>query len=398
MPRARAAEMYLTIVFLALIGSAGLIQTAAELRDGVRPGALELFDRPPSARNLREFEQALDRDSLVMGRLRPWMQDARFSLLADAGEKAVVGRNGWLFYGPSVRYATERPESAGQKGQASDPLPAIQSFHDHLSARGIRLIIVPVPNKESIYPEMLSRRAVPAGVVVCRPTRSVLDRLRQAGIEVVNLFEAFRQAKDAQSPTDRRRFYLEQDSHWTPEGVVVAVKAVARQIRERGETKLGNVEYDVRPGPVERLGDLLQMLRVPRIERATVPEHIACEQVVRRDNGRLYQDAPDSTILVLGDSFLRIYEQDAPRAAGFVAHLARALGQPLSSLQSDGGASTLVRQELNRRPRLLVSKSLVIWEFVERDIREGTEGWQVIPLPEAVTEQGRDRQGTNRAP
>jgi hypothetical protein len=161
---------------------------------------------------------------------------------------------------------------------------------------------------------------------------------------------------------------------------------------------VGNVEYDVRPAVVERLGDLLQMLRVPRIERTTVPEHIACEQVVRRDNGRLYQDAPDSRILVLGDSFLRIYEQDEPRSAGFVAHLARALGQPLSSLQSDGGASTLVRQELNRRPRLLVNKNLVIWEFVERDIRDGTEGWQVIPLPEAVTERGRYRQGTNRAP
>jgi hypothetical protein len=24
---------------------------------------------------------------------------------------------------------------------------------------------------------------------------------------------------------------------------------------------------------------------------------------------------------------------------------------------------------------------VVVWEFVERDIRFGTEGWQVIPLP-----------------
>ena len=63
-----------------------------------------------------------------------------------------------------------------------------------------------------------------------------------------------------------------------------------------------------------------------------------------------YQDDPDAEILVLGDSFLRIYQQDEPGAAGFIAHLAQELQQPLTSLVNDGGASTLVRQELYRRP------------------------------------------------
>jgi len=85
-----------------------------------------------------------------------------------------------------------------------------------------------------------------------------------------------------------------------------------------------------------------------------------------------------------GDSFLRIYEQDEPTAAGFIAHLARELKQPLASIINDGGASTLVRQELYRRRNLLKNKRLVIWEFVERDIRYGTEGWQVIPLPPKI--------------
>ena len=59
---------------------------------------------------------------------------------------------------------------------------------------------------------------------------------------------------------------------------------------------------------------------------------------------------PESEVLILGDSFLRIYEQDEPGSAGFIAHLARELGQPLTSIVNDGGASTLVRQELARRP------------------------------------------------
>jgi hypothetical protein len=40
-----------------------------------------------------------------------------------------------------------------------------------------------------------------------------------------------------------------------------------------------------------------------------------------------------------------------------------------------------VRQQLARKPALLKGKKVVVWEFVERDIRFGTEGWQVIPLP-----------------
>jgi hypothetical protein len=103
--------------------------------------------------------------------------------------------------------------------------------------------------------------------------------------------------------------------------------------------------------------------------------------VFRQESGSLYQDQADSDVLVLGDSFLRIYQQDEPGGAGFIAHLAKELKKPLASLISEGGASTLVRQELHRRPGLLKNKRVVVWEFVERDIRLGTEGWQQVPLP-----------------
>jgi hypothetical protein len=103
--------------------------------------------------------------------------------------------------------------------------------------------------------------------------------------------------------------------------------------------------------------------------------------VVNVDTGKPYVDDPNSPVLVLGDSFLRIFERDEPGSSGFVAHLAHHLGFGLTSIVNDGGASTLVRQQLARKPALLKGKEVVIWEFVERDIRFGTEGWQVIPLP-----------------
>jgi hypothetical protein len=145
---------------------------------------------------------------------------------------------------------------------------------------------------------------------------------------------------------------------------------------------------------VNRLGDVLRMMQSALIERASVPESVPCVQVVHGEHGQPYRDQADAEVLVLGDSFLRIYQQDEPGGAGFIAHLALELKQPLSSVVNDGGASTLVRQELNRRPALLKNKRVVVWEFVERDIRLGTEGWQPVPLPalEATARDSKERE------
>jgi hypothetical protein len=165
----------------------------------------------------------------------------------------------------------------------------------------------------------------------------------------------------------------------------VAAKAAAQHILNAGWVRNGTVAYDVKPATVHRLGDVVRMLQVPQIEQDIAPEDVSCQQIVRQDTQSPYHDDPDAEILVLGDSFLRIYGQDEPQSAGFIAHLAYELRQPVASIVNDGGASTLVRQGLHRRPRLLTGKKLVIWEFVERDIRFGAEGWQRVPLPAEVT-------------
>jgi hypothetical protein len=375
----RRAYIIVAAVFLAVIMAPGLIQTVSELRDGEQPRALDIFRQPPTARNLHEYEQSLEETSLAVKQFRPWVQYIQWRFLNDAGEKAVLGRHGWLFYRPSVLYVIERPSGAPESDSA-DPLPAIRSFRDQLQAQGIRLLVVPVPNKESVYPGMLARRAGGAGVVVCEQTRRLLDKLEQCGIEYVDLFEVFRRAKQEESRSGPGRLYLAQDSHWSPEGTRVAAGAVARRVLDGGTVHRGDRAYVERPVAVRRHGDLVQMLQVPQIERALEPESLACLQVIRSDTRTPYRDAPESEVLILGDSFLRIYEQDEPGAAGFIAHVARELGQPLTSIVNDGGASTLVRQQLAHRPALLMNKRLVIWEFVERDIRDGTEGWQIVPL------------------
>ena len=197
MPIDRRACIFVAAGFLAVIMAPGLIQTVSELRGGERPRALDVFLEPPTARNLHAFEQSLEQTSLVINQFRPWVQYVEWKFLLDPGEKAVLGRDGWLFYRPSVRYLIER-QTVAAGSDAALPLPAIRSFRDQLQARGIRLLVVPVPNKESVYPEMLAKGAANAGVIVCDETRRLLDQLEQCGIEYVDLFEVFRRAKQAE--------------------------------------------------------------------------------------------------------------------------------------------------------------------------------------------------------
>jgi hypothetical protein len=373
-----APSRFVVVVFLAMLAAPPLVQTVVEARRGERPQATQVFTQRPTPENLRAYDKSLEAASVTVRALRPWMQAAQYFALGDPGEKALLGRDGWFFYQPGVRFLTQRAQL--RDSTPRDALAAVVHFRDQLAARGIHLVIMPAPNKESVYPEKLTRFATPPTRVLSSETRVFLAQCEAAGVEVVDLFALYRDARRTAAPP----LYLQQDSHWSPAGVELAASAVAERILARGWLTRGPVKHDRLAAPVKRLGDIPRMSRSPGIENRMAPESVACAQVIRRDTGAPYADDPASEVLVLGDSFLRIYQQDEPGHAGFVAHLGRELGRPLASIINDGGASTLVRQELFRRPHLLARKKVVVWEFVERDLRLGTEGWQRITIGGAL--------------
>lgn len=373
------AGVFLTALFGLVIFSVGLTQAALELKEGERPQFLDIFLHAPTEANLRVFERDLEDASWFAQKLRSSMQYLQFVVQKDLGENALVGRDGWLFYKPGVRYLIEAWN--GNRGV----LDSIVDFRDQLAARGIRLLVVPAPGKASVYPQMLTSRARNAMAPVNKHTLELLDGLREAGVEVVDLSARFAQTGASGQASAGTTCYLSQDTHWSPKGVRLAAKAVARKLLGLGWVNEGDVPYELRPVAIRRHGDILKMMQAPRIQRCFAPEEVDCTQVVRRDTGEPYKDDANSEVLVLGDSFLRIYERDEPGAGGFIAHLARELGLPLASIVNDGGASTLVRQELNRKSELLENKKVVVWEFVERDIRFGAEGWQKVPLPKPIS-------------
>jgi hypothetical protein len=379
MKRARDPRWFVIALFLGVIASVPLVQMVMEMREGNGVRALDVFTQAPTSANLRDYEHSLD-SANWLGRLtRPWVQFAQFKWLGDGAEKVVIGRSGWYFYKPGLNYMLSRPEMSKAASATNDPIPAILDFRDQLAARGIKLMIVPVPNKESVYPDRVTPRAEGVRAVLSPRTEAVLAQLREAKVEVIDLFTVFGKARQAGGDS-KASLYLAQDTHWSPAGVDLAAKTVASRLLELGWVQPGNLQYKERPAPVRRLGDILRMLQVPEINRSTPPEEVACTQILQSDNGQPYNDGAGAEVLVLGDSFSRVYQTDEPKSAGFIAHLAKELKQPLLSLVNDGGGSTLVRKELRARPAFMEKKKVVIWEFVERDIGIGVEGWKLVPL------------------
>jgi hypothetical protein len=389
MKRFRDPQWFLILMFVGIIASVPLIQLVIEVQEGDGVRAFEVFNKAPTAANLRGYERTMESANWAARVCRPWIQYAHFAWLKDGGEKAVIANGGWFFYKPGLNYMLTRFDKT--KTATNDPVAAIVDFRDQLAAQGIKLVVMPVPNKDSIYPDRLTSR-VDAGRSVLAPrTQDLREKLRAANVEVIDLFKVFGEARQHPDANVQTPLYLAQDTHWSPVGVDLAAKAVASRLIELGWILPGQVDYSERRAPVGRLGDVLHMLQSPRIESRVPPENVPCVQVVRRDNGELYKDAADAQILVLGDSFMRIYQQDEPRSAGFIAHLAKELKQPMMALVNDGGGSTLVREELRMRPAFLQKRKVVLWEFVERDIGLGIEGWKQVPLPKVVSSDSHGR-------
>ena len=137
-------KWYLVICFLAVIYVVPATQSAVEVTDGRVPQVFDIFKRIPTRPVLRTYEKEIEERSVFASAARTWIQYTWFVLFGEAGEKVVVGRKGWLFYRPDVRYLVEPPAPPATEG-SEDPVRTILEFRDQLLARGIHLMVMPVP-------------------------------------------------------------------------------------------------------------------------------------------------------------------------------------------------------------------------------------------------------------
>lgn len=387
-------RLLLTASFVSVICVPPLLQIGWEVVSGSRVQITDLFSHWPDEQHLRQFEDELEARSIVRREAQRCFQRVTTLLFGSAGPQVVNGRNGWLFYKPSIRYLVGALAPSGElnrqrsqpdsKRAALDRVErAIVNFKLELENRDIRLLVIPVPSKASIYPDRLTGRMESRATEFRSPTQDLIQRLHQQGVETVDLFTLFQQARRQNPGT---LYYLERDTHWTPAGAYLAAEAVVSRLRDLDwvpETFFER-DYSLRQVAAEFPGDLVKMMPGGQLTGLFPPERVECRQVVDDFDGRVYRSIRDEVpILFLGDSFSRIYHRDLPGSAGFVAHVAYQLGMPLEEIVLDGGGASEVRKHIiTEHADYFQDKRLVLWEFVEREIGLAPAGWDLdVDLP-----------------
>ena len=354
-----------------------------------------------TSRYLRAFENKVEDENALVLAFRPKYQLAVWNIFNDPGEKVVLGSGAgrWLFYRQDVEFLVQPSPLDVRSAKLDNPIQAILKFREQLKAKGVELLVVITPGKPSIYPERLTGVD---GLKLAGHGKAILDSLVTLGLNTVDLYTPLLAAKA--DDANLGALYLDDDTHWTPRGAELAAGEIAKTVNAMVDAGLINIgepsmDYVVSDSLADRMGDIGEMsglnkFNVFKVQQVTghvvfqqeISEHMEApadslsDSTVVRDTTKtpFKDDFRKSKILILGDSFSRIYQTDAPVNAGWIAHFARNIGRPVSSIVSDGGASTLVREKLARKAGVLKGKKLLIWEFVERDLRFGAEGWKTI--------------------
>jgi alginate O-acetyltransferase complex protein AlgJ len=313
---------------------------------------------------------------------------ATFQNLEKKNAAAGAGVDDWLFFAGELRLLSlghfwgddARKVSRAHKPELADPIPAIVDFYQQLKARGIELLVVPVPPKAAIYPEKI----VPGFDVRSHDPAPTLhrfyDELRAAGIDVLDLSPLLIQNRDHA----RGAVFCKTDSHWSGIGCVLAAHAIAEKIRPKLQQASGAKGYLANWKEAQVSGDLARLL--PPDARKPGPEKIALQSVNEKGTAAVVEPDANSPLLLLGDSHTLVYhDRDfLPEHAGLLDQLALELGFAADLIGTSGSGATPVRFNLYRRslkdPGYLAKKKMVVWCFAAREFTEATEGWAKAPI------------------
>jgi hypothetical protein len=322
----------------------------------------------PTAEKLSQFEKNLTQQS----RFDRWVRHTFWRFYTGGYRPphgVIVGSDGFLFTEEEPRIFNTYSLTSAAPSPSASIMPAILDFNAQLNRRGIRLILVPIPLKLSIYPEKLLMDYLPSDGMPLPPGYDQwLSQVRQNGIDAIDLNNAFWNAKE-KSP--RPLFWL-TDTHWSLDGRKLGADVIANFLRPLIQG-LPRADFAIGTTSIEFQGDLATSLasgygskKYPRIS-------YQCAQLTR--HGKPFVAGDAAPILLLGDSFTEFWNDDG---CGLADELMRRLGVEVQAIGVPADPINQPRLILQQRPQALKSKKLLIWEF---DIRYMWGQWQKIPLP-----------------
>lgn len=266
----------------------------------------------------------------------------------------IVGEDGWLFS------SEEFPLPSQRDRHLKENLVSIRTVVEQLASQGIRVVLLPIPEKAEVYsdflPEKLRSRIL--------PMTTIGQELSAQGLEWIPVEAAFQEARREGHDT-----FFRTETHWTTEGARVAARAthdwLAKQTRLAWERK----PYTLVKGsalPLE--SDLENYLPVRPLFASLLPPgesfhlYSVSATSVSTDEKALFAEATNPVALV-GTSY------SADERWNFPGWLRMELGTDIDNISEKGKGpfAPMERfQKLSRDGRS--GARIVIWEMPVRTL------------------------------
>jgi acetyltransferase AlgX (SGNH hydrolase-like protein) len=269
-----------------------------------------------------------------------------------AAKYVIQGSHGHLFYLEDLRAALVKADAYDAS------LALIARVSAALQAKGVRLLVVPVPTKVEIHPELLGGRNVPD---LSDSKGRFLKGLDGLKVDYLDLRPAFFAAKDSV------RLFPRTDTHWDQSAIRLAAALIAAQIAARVHPDGGP---NAMAGGDEGLTDTALMgFRGDLAGKFDLADADTVRlQRVGDGRGGFLAEPDSAEVMLYGDSFLRQYSR---YSAHLGAHLARELGSPVKTVYSLKGfieGPERIRDLAEAYPRTRT----VVWVFTSRSLMEVT--------------------------
>ena len=233
-------------------------------------------------------------------------------------------------------------------------LDVIVDFAEQLRSRDVDFLLVNIPSRLQVYPELLMELPESEGFAGMAPgtTRTLLD-LVDAGVEVLDLMPAFIRERAYE---DRDELFLHYNTHWTPRAIELAAQQIADRLRQYPWFEPGHVVegedfrleegvFDFRPANQDPPPDC-------------EPQPIRGRRVTGVGNFQPATISKSSPIILLGDSFPPFLDGIQ---CDLISQTMRFSGHHLDAITNKGGGIKTCRDALRRRRDGLAEDKIVIW-------------------------------------
>ena len=253
---------------------------------------------------------------------------------------AVNGVDDWIFLQESlVNLVVDWKEN----------LNSFVAFNDSLEARGIKLVVVPVPDKLQIEAEHYSEEL--SGGIVAPQYEEWVDALQDEGVVVVDAVEEFLE-KNEETP-----MFEAYESHYTSAGRQLLAQMIADTINGM-DLDVPRGEWFLRDTVVPGSGNLYHL------KYNSYPDYDVRVLKTVDAEGKRYHGSKDAPIVVIGDSNADFGWNSSSNIG---AYIAQATGIKTFTRSRIGGGNfgpTLFKG----RSKFLEGKKMVVWVFDGREL------------------------------